>query len=119
MNDDKINSISGKTDDSNAFDELLNNSTIASKLNDTSRYLAVKIESDTDTYKQFAQICKDKGGSDFSKVPDPIFNFRSSGSRAFGVLHWPVRTAYRDCSWQCDDRGGIPGENDRGRRDLL
>lgn len=42
------------------FNELLNHSEIAGKLSDPTRYLAVRIESDTDTetYKQFAQICK-------------------------------------------------------------
>lgn len=51
-------SVAGKTDDSIAVTELLNNAAVASKLSNPTRYLAVRIESDTDTYTQFAQICK-------------------------------------------------------------
>lgn len=63
----------GKTDDdSMGFNELLNDSEIAGKLSDPTRYLSVRIESDTDTYKQFAQI--------YRLVPVPsIFFIGKSG----------------------------------------
>lgn len=37
---------------------LVNSSDIAPRLSNPARYLAIRIESQEDSYKQFAQICK-------------------------------------------------------------
>lgn len=49
--------IAGKNDESAAFDVLFNDPSVCGKLNDVNKFLSIRIESDTDTYKQFVQIC--------------------------------------------------------------
>lgn len=48
----------GKSDDSKQMEALVNNAEIASTLSNPARYLAIRINSQEDSYKQFAQICK-------------------------------------------------------------